>query len=189
MRMAVAALITALLGLGVLPGLPARAAEFKYDFEGCQQGWEPKAKGSNWTNGPTELPSTNTSNVMKNVLYNSGEARGDTLTSKPHTWGGGKGVIKLRARWLFEWYPDESLTLDRAVLEISVDGGKTWKPRQGFRTPQPEFTDIQVPFDAPAGQFQLRFVIYSDTSAELYGIEIDDVIVPTAAPEGTSCKK
>ena len=188
-RLVLAATLTALMALGALPSSPAKAAEFTYDFEGCQQGWEPKAKGSKWAHGPTELPSSNATTVMKNILYNTDESRGDTLTSKPHTWGGGKGVIKLRARWLFEWYPDESLTLDRAGLEISVDGGKTWKPRQAFRVPQPEFTDIEVPFDAPAGQFQLRFVVYSDPSVELYGIEIDDVTVPTAAPEGTSCKK
>ena len=189
MRMALGALVTALLVLGLLPGAPVRAAEFTYDFEGCQQGWEPKAKGSKWTHGHTEVPSSNTTDVVKNIQYNNSEARGDTLTSKPHAWGGGKGVIKLRARWLFEWYPDESLTLDRAVLEMSTDAGQTWKPRQGFRVPQPEFTDIEVPFDAPAGAFMLRFVVYSDTSVELYGIEIDDVTVPTAAPDGTACKK
>ena len=187
-RMAIAALITALLALGALPWAPARAAEFTYDFEGCQQGWEAK-KGGNWTHGTTTLPSSNASSVMKNFLYPNDESRGDTLTSKPHNWGGGKGVIKLRARWIFEWYPDESLTLDRAALEISVDGGKTWKSRQGFRMPNPEFTDIEVPFDAPAGQFQLRFIIFSDTSVQHYGIEIDDLVVPTGAPDGTSCKK
>ena len=189
MRLALVALITALLTLGALPGAPARAAEFKYDFEGCQQGWEPRAKASNWTHGHTELPSSNTTNVMKNFLYNTDESRGDTLTSQAHAWGGGKGVIKLRARWLFEWYPEESLTLDRAALEISTDGGKTWKSRQGFRVPQPEFTDLEVEFTAPAGEFMLRFVVFSDPSVELYGIEIDDITVPTAAPAGASCKK
>lgn len=188
MRMALGALVTSLLVLGAVPGAPARAAEFTYDFEGCQQGWEPK-KGGNWTHGPTTLPSSNTTSVVKNFHYQTDNSRGDTLTSKPHAWGGGKGVIKLSARWLFEWYPDESLTLDRAVLEMSVDAGKTWKPRQGFRVPQPEFTDIEVPFDAPAGEFLLRFVVFSDPSVELYGIEIDNVTVPTAAPAGSSCKK
>jgi len=186
--MALAALITAFLTLGALPGAPARAAEFKYDFEGCQQGWEAK-KGSNWTHGSTAVPSSNPTSVIKNFHYQTDQSRGDALVSKPHDWAGGKGVIKLRARWLFEWYPDESLTLDRAVLEMSSDGGKTWKARQGFRVPQPEFTNISVPFDAPAGQFLLRFVVFSDTSVELYGIEIDDITMPTAAPAGTSCKK
>ena len=188
MRLALTALIAALIGLGALPGLPARAAEFKYDFEGCQQGWEPK-KGSNWTHGPTTLPSSNASSVMKNFLYPNSEDRGDTLTSKPHAWGGGKGVIKLRARWIFEWYYDETLSLDRAVLEMSVDGGKTWKAKQGFRAPQPEFTDLEVKFDAPAGEFLLRFAIFSDGSVQHYGIEIDDIVVPTAAPAGSSCAK
>lgn len=188
-RLALAGLLAGFLALGALPGLPARAAEFKYDFEGCQQGWEPQAKGSKWTHGPTDLPGTNATSVMQNVLYNNSEARGDTLTSKPHAWGGGKGVIKLRARWLIEYYPDPSLGGDRAALEMSVDGGKTWKPRHQFVAASPEFTDVEVPFDAPAGSFQIRFVVYSDTSAEFYGIEVDDVTVPTAAPEGTSCKK
>lgn len=126
---------------------------------------------------------------MKNFLYPNSLDRGDTLTSKPHDWAGGKGIIKLRARWLFEWYPDETLTLDRAVLEMSVDGGKTWKARQGFRVPQPEFTNVSVPFEAPAGQFLLRFVVFSDSSVQAYGIEIDDITIPTSAPAGSSCKK
>ena len=46
-----------------------------------------------------------------------------------------------------------------------------------------------MPFDAPAGEFLLRFVVFSDTSVELYGIEFDDVVVPTAAPAGASCAK
>src|SRR5688500_11730813 len=80
-RIAIAALITALLALGALPWAPARAAEFTYDFEGCQQGWEAK-KGGNWTHGTTTLPSSNASSVMKNFLYPNDESRGDTLTSK-----------------------------------------------------------------------------------------------------------
>ena len=188
MRMALGALITTLLVLGLLPTAPVRAAEFTYDFEGCQQGWEPKAKGSKWVHGPTELPSTNTSSVMKNILYNNNETRGDTLTSKPHTWGGGKGVIKVSARWLIEWYPDPTLGGDRSTLELSVDGGKTWKPRHTFTFIGPEFSEVEVPFDAPAGSFQLRFVAYSDPNLETYGIEIDNVTVPTGAPEGVACK-
>ena len=123
-RLAIAAFLVSLLAFGSLPALPVRAAEFTYDFEGCAQGWEPK-KGGKWEHGTTTLPSSNTTSVMKNIQYNTDESRGDTLVSKPHAWGGGKGIIKLRARWIFEWYPDESLTLDRAVLEMSVDGGKT----------------------------------------------------------------
>ena len=188
-RLVLAALLTALMALGALPSSPARAAEFTYDFEGCTQGWEPKPKDTKWAHGPTELPSSNTTSVMKNILYNNNESRGDTLTSKPHAWAGGKGVIKVRARWLIEWYPDPSLGGDRASLEMSVDGGKTWKPRHSFVIIEPEFAEVEIPFDAPAGSFQLRFVVYSDPNLELYGIEIDDVTVPTAAPEGTSCKK
>lgn len=189
-RLALAALLTALLALGSLPGAPARAAEFKYDFEACEQGWTAKKDG-NWIHGPSNPGTSNTSNVMSNVLYHTDESRGDTLISKAHTWGGGKGVINLRARWQFEWYPDESLTLDRAALEISTDDGKNWKSRQGFRFPNtgfPEFSDVEVPFDAPAGQFLLRFILYSDTSVEMFGIEIDDLVVPTAAPDGAACK-
>lgn len=188
-RLALAALVTALLTLGLLPGLPARAAEFKYDFEGCQQGWQPMAKGSNWAHGPTEVPSSNTTSVMKNILYNNDESRGDTLTSQPHAWTGGKGVIKVSARWLIEAYPDPTLGGDRAALETSVDGGKKWKSRHAFTLLGPEFTEIEVPFDAPAGQILFRFVMYSDPNLETYGIEIDDVTVPTAAPAGSSCKK
>ena len=187
-RMALGALITALLTLGLVPGIPARAAEFTYDFEGCAQGWEPKAKGSKWVHGPTEVPSTNGTTVMKNILYNNDEARGDTLTSKPHAWGGGKGVIKVSARWLIEAYPDPTLGGDRASLEMSTDGGNKWKPRHTFILLGPEFSEIEIPFDAPAGTFQLRMVMYSDPNLETYGIEIDDLVVPTAAPDGVACK-
>ena len=184
------ALILALVSLGTVPGSPARAAEFTYDFEGCEQGWEAK-KGGNWVHGAAFPLSTNTSEVMGNVHYQTDNSRGDTLISKPHNWAGGKGKIKMRARWQFEWYPDESLTLDRAALEMSTDGGKSWKPRAGFRFPNanfPDFSDVEVDFDAPAGQFLLRLVVFSDPSVEMFGIEVDDIVVPTSAPDGVACK-
>ena len=194
-RVALAALVTILVSLGALPGAPARAAEVKYDFEGCTQGWELK-KGGNWVHGAAHPGTSNTTNVLSNVLYPENIDRGDTVVSKPHVWAGGKGVIKLRARWLFEWYPPEAsaalTTSDRAALEISTDGGKTWKSRHGFGFPNaafPEFEDVEVPFEAPAGAFQLRVVLFSDAYLTTFGIEIDDIVVPTAAPDGASCKK
>lgn len=192
--MALAALLTALLGLGAVPGSPARAAEVKYDFEACAQGWEAK-EGGNWVQGGALPGSSNTTNVMSNVLYPEDEERGDTLISKPHNWAGGKGKIKLRARWQFEWYPPEAsaavTTLDRAALEISTDGGKKWKSRAGFGLPNasfPEFDNLEVEFDAPAGQVLFRFVQFSDAYLTSFGIEIDDIVIPTAAPDGIGCK-
>lgn len=195
MRLALVALITALIGLGAVPASPARAAEFKYDFEGCQQGWEAK-KGSNWAHGRANPGSSNTSKVMSNFLYPEDLDRGDALVSKSHDWKGGKGIIKLKARWQFEWFPPETAaaltTLDRASFEISTDGGKKWIPRAGFGFPNPkfpEFDDVKVEFTAPAGPLLLRVILFSDFSITSFGIEIDDLVVPTAAPAGTSCKK
>ena len=193
--MALAALLSVFLGLGALPGSPARAAEVKYDFEGCAQGWEAK-KGGNWVHGGTMPGTTNTTNVMSNVLYPEDEERGDTLVSKPHNWGGGKGKITLRARWQFEWFPPEGepagiSTLDRVALEISTDGGQKWKSRAGFGFPNasfPEFDDLEVEFDAPAGPIQFRFIQFSDFTVTSFGIEIDDIVIPTAAPDGIGCK-
>ena len=195
MRSAFVALITALVALGALPGAPARAAEVKYDFEKCAQGWDIK-KGGQWTRGRANPGSSNVSQVMGNTLYAESQERGDTITSQPHNWAGGKGKIKLRARWQFEWFPNETggagiSTLDKAVLELSSDGGKKWKPVKAFSFPNasfPEFSDVEAPFDAPAGQFQLRFALYSDFSITSFGIEIDDVVVPATAPDGAACK-
>jgi hypothetical protein len=190
MRILLATLLAAVVGFGTLPGLPARAAETKYDFEKCQQGWEAK-KGSNWTRSKDHPGSSNTTQAMSNVLYHTDESRGDTLVSKPHVWPGGKAKVKFRARWQFEWYPDESLTLDRAAFEVSTDGGKSWKSRAGFRFPNanfPEFSNVEVDVDAPAGPVMFRFVLFSDTSVEMFGLEVDDISIPTAAPDGIGCK-
>ncbi|MBW3536274.1 MAG: hypothetical protein KY395_00710 [Actinobacteria bacterium] len=182
-------LILSLVALGTVPGSPARAAEFTYDFEACEQGWEIKKDG-NWKHGPAQPGSSNVSNVMANFFYENSQDRGDTIISKPHAWGGGKGVIKFRARWMFEWFPQEGLTLDRAAFEMSTDGGKTWKPRAGFSFPNdrfPEFSDVEAEFEAPPGEFLMRFVLFSDGSIQAFGIEVDDIVVPTAAPAGVGC--
>ena len=193
-RLALGALLTALIAFGALPGTPARAAEVKYDFEACEQGWTAK-KGGNWVHGGTMPGSSNTSNVMSNVLYPDGEERGDTLISKPHNWPGGKGKLKLRARWQFEYYPPEAAaaltTLDRAALEVSTDGGQKWRSRAGFGAPNasfPEFDDLEVEIDAPAGPVLFRFVQFSDGNTPGFGIEVDDIVIPTAAPDGIGCK-
>lgn len=187
-------LILSLVALGTVPGSPARAAEFTYDFEACEQGWEMK-DGSNWAHGSANPGTSNTSNVMSNFLYPEDLDRGDALISKPHNWTGGKGVIKLKARWQFEWFPPETAgagiaTLDRAALEISTDGGKKWTSREGFGFPNasfPEFDELEVDFTAPAGPLLMRFIVFSDFTITSFGIEIDDVVVPTAAPDGVGC--
>jgi len=42
--------------------------------------------------------------------------------------------------------------------------------------------------DAPAGPLLFRFVIFSDETVEMFGLEVDDIVIPTAAPDGIGCK-
>ena len=189
-RIALTALLAAIVLMAGTPAMPVRAAETKYDFAKCEQGWK-ASKGSNWVRSTSHPGSSNTTPAMSNFHYQTDQSRGDTLVSKAHNWPGGKAKVKFRARWQFEWYPDETLTLDRGAFEVSSDGGKSWKPRAGFRFPNsafPEFNTVEVDVDAPAGPLLFRFVIFSDDTVELFGLEVDDIVIPTAAPDGIGCK-
>lgn len=193
-RITLTSLLAAFVVLAGVPAMPAKAAETKYDFEKCEQGWTAK-KGGNWKRTSSHPGSSNTTPAMSNFIYQADHDRGDTLISKEHQWPGGKKKIKLRARWQFEWFPPETgptiATLDRAALETSTDGGKTWKSRIGFSLANPafpEFSNVEAEVDLPAGPVLFRFVLFSDFSIEMFGIEVDDVVIPTSAPDGIGCK-
>jgi len=191
-RIALTALLAAIVVFAGSPAMPARAAETKYDFEKCEQGWKAKA---GWERSDLTEGSTNSGQVMAYNLYDDGLERGEAVTSAVHQWPGGKKKVTFKARWQFEYYPPEPsgqlTTLDRGAFETSTDGGKTWKSRSGFgltNSSFPEFNAVVAEFDAPAGAIQFRFVIYSDGNTPGFGLQVDDIAIPTASPDGIGCK-
>ena len=58
---------------------------------------------------------------------NAGEPSDHFLTSPKFTIGGSTFGLTFRHRWSFEWSQKDNIDFDGGVVEISVDGGKTWK--------------------------------------------------------------
>ncbi len=191
-RIAFLSMIAALLVVAGSPAMPARAAETKYDFEKCEQGWKAKAgwERSDVTRGKHERRPGDGLQPLRRGL---GPGRSRHVGSPP--MAGRQEKVTFKARWQFEYYPPEPsgllVTLDRGAFETSTDGGKTWKSRVGFGLPNPtfpEFDEVEAEFDAPAGPIQFRFIIYSDGTLTSFGLQVDDIAIPTAAPDGIACK-
>jgi hypothetical protein len=178
------------LGLSLLPtGGATAAASTIYDFEACAQGWEPSvpATGAHtWLRTPL---GDGSDWAYSYPLYDGDQPT--SITSGNHEWGGGKMTLTYSVRWSFE-HPQTGI--DTAKLEWTSDTAaktKNWKKIQVFgdvtNKEFPNYTKYKSTFDAPKGIVRLRFTMMGDAYMAGAGIQVDNIVVPTAAPKGAAC--
>ena len=181
-------LLVALLlvaGIAAAPLVPADAAPaVTYDFEKCAQGWTPSAAAT-WQRLP--LLGEGNSYAVAYPFYGGDST--DSITSPEHAWGGGPVKLTYSVRWHFE---DPATGIDAFKLEWTNDPkGKKWTRLKMFSGATnggfPSFLKDSVTFNAPPGPFKIRFAMASDQLVAGVGPQVDNVVVPSAAPKAAAC--